>query len=112
MTNRITAGREFLEAQVPGLYAETVRQVVAANGVVHLAPDCMLMGIPCPDSPRTLFIVFACAQLHALFGVLCGLRDYDRVRFVRLFKGSEMVRERDIREYARHLGLYDAISQY
>lgn len=111
MENRAVTGREFLESMEEGLYARRVHEVMQADGVIHLAPDCMFLGVPCYDDPKTIYCVFACAHLPSLFRMLCGLRGYERIRWVRGFKGSLMVRERNIQEYARHLGLAENISK-
>ncbi|MGN0868375.1 MAG: hypothetical protein ACI4O9_02470 [Akkermansia sp.] len=110
MNNRVTTGREYLENLRPGSFADLIDYAVSHNGIVHLAPDCLLIAVPCEDAPRTLHVLFQCSQLCALCKLLLSLEGYDRVRYRRDFRNNYDTRERDISTFARHLKLGYKIS--
>ena len=103
MVNNCVAGREFLEARRAGLFADLLEFCLARDGVVHFAPDCLLLGVPAEDAPRTLMVVFMHAHLPALRRVLLAL-SFERVRWRREFKGGAAygTRERAVADFCRH----------
>lgn len=103
MVNHFIAGREFLEAKRKGAFAETLAFCLEHDGVVHLSTDCLLLGVPCPDAPGTLNVLFQHSHLPALRRVLLGL-PFERVRWRRDWGHSKQYgeRERAIADFCRH----------
>ena len=46
MMNALKQAWDVLEGIKPGLYGEHIRTALDMGGIVHLAPDCVYMGIP------------------------------------------------------------------
>lgn len=109
MTNYFRKGFDWLEARKQGAFRQVMEQALARGGVVHAAPDCLLMAAPCPDAPDTLEVLFQCSHLPALRAVLLAL-PYERVRWRRdLRRGNEIDdrygwHERAVADFCRHYG--------
>ncbi|MBQ7022979.1 MAG: hypothetical protein IJN29_05320 [Akkermansia sp.] len=103
MINHCVTGREFLEGQREGAFAETLAYCLERGGVVHFSRDCLLMGVPCEDAPEVLHVVYQHSHLPALRRVLLAL-PYERVRWRRDWGHGERygVRERAIADFCRH----------
>lgn len=101
MINHYIAGREFLESVRKGAFAETLAYCLEHHGIVHFSPSCMLLAVPCEDSPQTLHVIFQHSHLPALRRILCAL-PFERVRWRRDFKGSYGERERAIVDFCKH----------
>ena len=46
MMNALEQAWDVLEGIKPGLYGEHIRTALDMGGIVHLAPDCVYMGVP------------------------------------------------------------------
>lgn len=91
-----TQAYQFLEARHPGLYHTLIRTTLAANGIIHSAPDCFCLAIPDPESPSTVIILFQCSHLPALWRLaIMYQHQFTHVRIRRDFK-KHHYRERTI----------------
>jgi hypothetical protein len=93
MKNHTTEAYEFLEARKPGLFRELIGECVARGGVYHASPECFLIGIPDPDDPETVIIMFQCSDLEYMWrlGVMYSDR-FKRVKWRRDFKNKYATR--------------------
>ena len=109
--NKVIQAREFLETRKEGAFEELCEFVMVNGGVLHMAADCFLAGVPCADDARCLHVVFQCSELPALYRQLCAL-PIDSVEWRRDFGHSERYgcRRRMVAEWGRKLGLAERIS--
>lgn len=90
----------MMEAQRPGWFRETVSLADSAGGFVWCCPDLFFAGVPDPDEPRTLIILFAHGRMEAIgrLGRLVVDR-FDRARWQRCLRGREEWREISIHKF-------------
>lgn len=103
--SKVEEAMVFMEAREAGSFGALIEYALEKGGVVHAAPDCFMVGVPCEDEPRVLEVLFQCSYLPALRRVLCALMpEYERVRWQRGYTGraSYGVRERAIADFCRH----------
>lgn len=90
----------LMESQRPGWFRETVSLADAGGGIVWCCPDLFFAGVPDPDSPRTLIILFAHGSMNAIreLGRLVVGR-FDRARWQRCIRGREDWKEISIHKF-------------
>lgn len=110
--NKTIKAREFLEARQAGAFENLCEFTMVKGGVLHMAPDCFMAGVPCEDDERCLHVVFQCSELPALYRQLCAL-PYDSVEWRRDFGHSEQYgcRRRRIADWGRKLGLAERLNK-
>lgn len=90
----------LMESQRPGWFRETVALADAAGGVVWSCPDLFFAGMPDPDEPRTLIILFAQGRMEAIRHLARLVVDrFDRAKWQRCVRGREDWREISIHRF-------------
>ncbi len=90
----------LMESQRPGWFRETVSLADAGGGIVWCCPDLFFAGVPDPDEPRTLIILFAHGRMEAVRELACLVKDrFDRARWQRCIRGREDWREISIQRF-------------
>lgn len=90
----------LMEAQRPGWFRETVSLADAGGGIVWCCPDLFFAGVPDPDAPRTLIILFAHGRMEVVRKLACLVADrFDRARWQRCIRGREDWREISIQRF-------------
>lgn len=90
----------LMESQRPGWFRETVALADAAGGIVWCCPDLFFAGVPDPDEPRTLIILFAHGHMESIRQLACLVRDrFDRARWQRCLRGREDWKEISIHRF-------------
>ena len=64
----------LMEAQRPGWFRETVSLADAGGGIVWCCPSLFFAGVPDPESPRTLIVLFAHGRMEAVRELACLCR--------------------------------------
>lgn len=109
MMNALEQAWDVLEGIKPGLYGEHIRTALDMGGIVHLAPDCVYMGIPRDpvegDDAHTFLVLFVCgngARIGVQAEYLLGL-GYTHVIWCREVKGygRQGLQKHDLRTFAR-----------
>lgn len=110
--NKVIQAREFLETRRAGAFENLCEFVLENGGVLHMAADCFLAGVPCADDERCLHVVFQCSELPALYRLLCAM-PYEEVEWRRDFEHSESygTRRRRISEWGRKLPLAEKLNE-
>lgn len=112
MRNKVIEAREFLEARQVGAFEHLCEFVMVNGGVLHMAADCFLAGVPCEDDAQCLHVVFQCSELPSLYRLLRAL-PYEFVEWRRDFGHSEQYgcRRRAITEWGRKLSLAERLNR-
>lgn len=86
--NAASQAYTFLETHSPGLYQDTIATAIAGGGIIHITPRAVLIGIPAPNRPQRLLILFACGSMPSLWSLLghCA-NHYTEASWQREFKG-------------------------
>lgn len=80
----------LMEAQRPGWFRETVSLADAGGGIVWCCPSLFFAGVPDPESPRTLIVLFAHGRMDAVRELACLVQGrFDRARWQRCIRGRE-----------------------
>lgn len=80
----------LMEAQRPGWFREIVFLADAGGGVVWSSPDLFFAGVPDPEFPRTLIVLFAHGRMEAVRELACLVQGrFDRARWQRCIRGRE-----------------------
>lgn len=109
--NKVIQGRAFLEARAQGAFEALCDYMVAAGGVLHMAPDCLLAGYELPEETGVFHVVFQCSELPALYRQLVATgcewvewrRDFDH-------SSSYGLKRRKVEEFGRKLGLAEILN--
>lgn len=109
--NRVIQAREFLETRREGAFEELCEFAMVNGGVLHMAADCFLAGVPCADDARCLHVVFATGELPVIYRVLMAL-GCESIEWRRDFGHSERygTRRRSMDAWGRKLGLIEKLS--
>ncbi|MCD8064698.1 MAG: hypothetical protein LUE18_08390 [Akkermansia sp.] len=90
----------LMEAQRPGWFRETVSLADAGGGIVWCCPDLFFAGVPDPDAPRTLIILFTHGRREAVRTQACLVAEgFYRARWQRCIRGREDWREISIQRF-------------
>lgn len=110
--NKVIQAREFLEARTPGFFELVCDTAIMQNGILHMASDCFMAGIPCEGDPSCLHIIFCSSELPALYRLLCAL-PYESVEWQRAFDHSSHygMRRRSIKDWGRKLTLIEKLNK-
>lgn len=90
----------MMEDRRPGWFREIVSLADAAGGFVWCCPELFFAGVPDPETPRTLIVLFAHGRMEAIGGLARLVADrFDRARWQRVVRGREDWHEISIHKF-------------